>query len=315
MTTSPEPPEPRLLAGSPIAAEIRAEVKKDVASFRRRHGFVPTLAIVVVGRDAPSIVYLQQILKSCRSVGVEGRLVEVPGRATTAQVRRQIRLLNEDPLVAGIIVQMPLPKRVPLTAVIETLDPAKDIDGIHPLNAGLMALGYQGFLPATAHASVELLKRSGIPLEGRHAVVVGRSNVVGKPAAILLLRENATVTVCHSRTRDLASVVRTGDVVVVAIGRPGLITGDMLKPGAVVVDVGINVVDGKLVGDVDHESAGAVVSAITPVPGGVGPVTNALLLSHLMRAARDQVAASIPRPVRRSARRPAPASIKKGSAR
>ncbi len=313
MTTTAAPAEPRLLAGSPIAAEIRAEVKKEAASFRRRHGYVPTLAIVVVGRDAPSIVYLQQILKSCQTVGVEGRLVEVPGRATTAQVRRQIRLLNEDPLVAGIIVQMPLPKRVPLTAVIETLDPAKDIDGIHPLNAGLMELGYQGFLPATAHASVELLKRSGIPLEGRHAVVVGRSNVVGKPAAILLLRENATVTVCHSRTRDLAGVVRTGDVVVVAIGRPGMITGDMLKPGAVVVDVGINVVDGKLVGDVDQESARAVVSAITPVPGGVGPVTNALLLSHLMRAAREQVAASTPRPAPRPARRPATASMKKGS--
>jgi methylenetetrahydrofolate dehydrogenase (NADP+)/methenyltetrahydrofolate cyclohydrolase len=311
MATAADRPEPRLLAGSPIAAEIRAEVKKDVASFRRRYGYVPTLAIVVVGRDAPSMVYLQQILKSCRSVGVEGRLVEVPGRASTAQVRRQIRLLNEDPLVAGIIVQMPLPKRIPLTAVIETLDPAKDIDGIHPLNAGLMELGYQGFLPATAHASVELLRRSGIPLEGRQAVVVGRSNVVGKPAAILLLRENATVTVCHSRTRDLAGVVRTGDVVSVAIGRPRLITGDMLKPDAVVVDVGINVQDGKLVGDVDFESAREVVSAITPVPGGVGPVTNALLLSHLMRAARDPGAAPVPRPQRR----PAHASNQKGSAR
>jgi methylenetetrahydrofolate dehydrogenase (NADP+)/methenyltetrahydrofolate cyclohydrolase len=204
---------------------------------------------------------------------------------------------------------MPLPKRIPLTAVIDTLEPAKDIDGIHPLNAGLMELGYAGFLPTTAQASVELLKRSGIELEGRRAVVVGRSNVVGKPAAILLLREHATVTVCHSRTRDLAGVVRTGDVVVVAAGRAGLVTGEMLKPGAVVVDVGINVVGGKLVGDVDFESARLVVSAITPVPGGVGPVTNALLLTHLMRAARAQAGEPVPRPVRRTT------SSQKGGAR
>jgi len=280
--------EPRLLAGAPIAAEIRATVKADVAAFRRRHGYVPTLAVVLVGRDAPSAVYLQQILKGCRNVGVEGRLVEIPGRVSAARVRRRIAELNEDPLVSGIIVQMPLPKRIPLSTVIETLDPAKDIDGIHPLNAGLMTLGYTGFLPTTAQAAVELLKRSEIEIAGRHAVVVGRSNVVGKPASILLLRENATVTICHSKTRDLAGVLRTADIVVVAVGRPRLVTGAMLKPGAVVVDVGINVVDGRLVGDVDFESAKEVVSAITPVPGGVGPVTNALLMTHLMRAARTQ---------------------------
>ncbi|MFZ5854799.1 MAG: bifunctional 5,10-methylenetetrahydrofolate dehydrogenase/5,10-methenyltetrahydrofolate cyclohydrolase [Chloroflexota bacterium] len=280
--------EPRLLAGAPIAAEIRATVKADVAAFRRRHGYVPTLAVVLVGRDAPSAVYLQQILKGCRNVGIEGRLVEIPGRVSAARVRRRIAELNDDPLVSGIIVQMPLPKRIPLSTVIEILDPAKDIDGIHPLNAGLMTLGYAGFLPTTAQAAVELLKRSGIEIAGRHAVVVGRSNVVGKPASILLLRENATVTICHSKTRDLAGILRTADIVVVAVGRPRLVTGAMLRPGAVVVDVGINVVEGKLVGDVDFESAKEVVSAITPVPGGVGPVTNALLMTHLMRAARAQ---------------------------
>ncbi len=284
--------QPRLLAGSPIAAEIRASVKTDVAAFRRRYGYVPTLAVVLVGRDAPSAVYLQQILKSCRNVGVEGRLVEIPGRVSAAQLRRRIVELNLDPLVSGIIVQMPLPKRIPLTAVIETLDPAKDIDGIHPLNAGLMTLGYQGFLPTTAQAAVEILKRSEIELAGRNAVVIGRSNVVGKPASILLLREHATVTVCHSKTRDLPGMVRTGDIVIVAAGRAGLVTGEMLKPGAVVVDIGINVVGGRLVGDVDFESAKDVVSAITPVPGGVGPVTNALLLTHLMRAARAQADAT-----------------------
>ena len=283
--------QPRLLAGGPIASEIRAAVKTDVASFRRRHGYVPTLAVVLVGRDAPSAVYLQQILKTCRNVGVDGRLVEITGRASAAQVKRRIAELNDDPLVSGIIVQMPLPKRIPLSAVIDTLDPAKDIDGIHPRNTGLMTLGYQGFLPTTAQASVEILKRYGVDLAGRHAVVVGRSNVIGKPAALLLLRENATVTVCHSRTRDLGAITRTGDVVIVAAGHAGLVTGSMLRLGSVVVDVGINLVGDKLVGDVDIESARDVVSAITPVPGGVGPVTNALLLTHLMRAAREQTEA------------------------
>ena len=285
---APAPDGARLLRGAPIATEIKTSVTADVAAFRGRHGYSPTLAVVLVGRDAPSAVYLEQILRTCRSVGIEGRLVEVAGRASVAQVRREVEQLNVDPLVSGIIVQMPLPKRIPLSSVIEVLDPAKDIDGLHPRNAGLMTLGYEGFLPTTAHAAVELLKRSGIELAGRHAVVVGRSNVVGKPAALLLLRENATVTVCHSRTSDLAAHTRVADIVLVAAGHPGLITGAMLKPGAVVVDIGINVVGDHLVGDVDFESARLVASAITPVPGGVGPVTNALLLTHLLRAAKDQ---------------------------
>jgi methylenetetrahydrofolate dehydrogenase (NADP+) / methenyltetrahydrofolate cyclohydrolase len=278
----------RPLAGSPIAAEIRAGVRADVAAFRRRHGYAPTLAVVLVGRDAPSAVYLEQILKTCRSVGITGRRVEVPGRASVARLRKQISELNADPLVAGIIVQMPLPKRIPLATVTDTIDPAKDIDGLHPLNAGRLTLGHDGFLPTTAQAAVEILKRSGIPIAGRRAVVVGRSNIVGKPAALLLLRENATVTTCHSHTRDLAAHVRSADIVVVAVGKPGLITGSMLKRGAVVVDIGINVVDGQIVGDVDAASAIEVASALTPVPGGVGPVTNALLMTHLMRAAERQ---------------------------
>lgn len=284
------PTQPRLLAGGPIASEIRAGVKKDVQAFKRRFGYAPSLAVVLIGKDAPSAVYLQQILKTCRGVGIEGRMVEIAGRDSNARIRRRLIELNEDPLVSGIIVQQPLPKRIPLSTVIETLDPAKDMDGIHPLNAGLLALGYEGFLPATAQASVEILKRSGVELAGKHVVIVGRSNVVGKPASILLLREQATVTICHSRTRDLGAIVRTGDVVVVAIGRANFVKGDMLRLGTVVVDVGINVVDGKLVGDVDFESAKDVVSAITPVPGGVGPVTNALLMTHVVRAAREQAA-------------------------
>jgi len=279
---------PRLLLGAPIAAEIRASVANDVAAFRGRRGYAPALAIVLVGKDAPSAVYLGQILRSCEKVGIEGRLVEIPGRASSAAIRQEIERLNADPVVAGVIVQMPLPKRIPLSTVIDTLDPGKDIDGLHPRNAGLLALGYEGFLPTTAHAAVELLKRSGIALSGKRAVVVGRSNVVGKPAAMLLLRENATVTVCHSRTADLAHHTRDAEIVIVAAGVPGLVTGEMLTPGAIVVDVGINVVGEKIVGDVDFESASQVAAAISPVPGGVGPVTNALLLTHLVRAAQAQ---------------------------
>ena len=279
----------RLLQGAPIAAEIRASVKDDVASFKRRYGDAPALAVVIVGRDAPSTVYLEQILRSCRNVGITGHLVEIPGRVSAAALRERIESLNRDPLVSGIIVQMPLPKHIPLSTVTDTLDPDKDIDGINLRNAGLMTLGYEGFLPTTAQAAVEILKRSGVAIEGRRAVVVGRSNVVGKPAAILLLRENATVTICHSKTTDLPGILRAADIVVVAVGKPGLVTGAMLKRGAVVVDVGINVVGGRIVGDVDFESAKKVASAITPVPGGVGPVTNALLLTHLLRAAKGQV--------------------------
>jgi methylenetetrahydrofolate dehydrogenase (NADP+)/methenyltetrahydrofolate cyclohydrolase len=285
---SGEPTGPRLLRGGPIAADVRTTVAADVAAFRDEHGFAPALAVVIVGRDAPSTVYLHKILDGCRTVGIVDRLVELSEDAGPARVAAAITGLNADPSVAGIIVQMPLPPSIPLRTVIDVLDPAKDIDGIHPLNAGLLALGYEGFLPATAHAAVEILKRSGIPLEGRRAVVVGRSNIVGKPAALLLLREHATVTICHSRTVDLARHLREADIVIVAVGRPGLITGEMLQPGAVVVDVGINVRDGRIVGDVDFASAATVVSAIAPVPGGVGPLTNAILLTHLVRAARNQ---------------------------
>jgi methylenetetrahydrofolate dehydrogenase (NADP+)/methenyltetrahydrofolate cyclohydrolase len=282
----------RLLQGGPIADEIRKAVSEDVAAYHERHGRAPVLAVVICGRDAPSMVYLHQILRSCEKVGIEGRLVEVDGEASEASLVDAIQALNADPAVNGIIVQMPLPPTIRLRRVVEAMDPARDIDGIHPLNAGLLRLGYDGFLPATAHAAVEILRRSGIEIEGKRAVVVGRSAVVGMPAAFLLVRENATVTVCHSRTRDLARQVKDAEILLVAAGKPGLITGSMLRRGAVVVDIGINVVDGRIVGDVDFESARRVASAITPVPGGVGPLTNALLLAHLVRAALAQEAAS-----------------------
>jgi methylenetetrahydrofolate dehydrogenase (NADP+)/methenyltetrahydrofolate cyclohydrolase len=244
--------------------------------------------VVIVGRDAPSTVYLEQILRGCAKVGIKAEFVELEGEATESAVVDTIRTLNADTAVDGVIVQMPLPPTIRLRSVVDAIDPDKDIDGIHPLNAGLLRLGYDGFLPATAHAAVEILRRSGIEIAGRDAVVIGRSAVVGMPAAFLLVKEDATVTVCHSRTRDLAAHVARGDIVVIAAGHPGLVTGSMLKPGAVVVDVGINLVDGRIVGDVDFDSASQVASAITPVPGGVGPLTNALLLTHLIRAAERQ---------------------------
>src|SRR6478609_3244343 len=235
----------RLLEGGPIADEIRTAVAEDVASFTAANGREPGLAVVIVGRDAPSTVYLERILRGCAKVGIHAEFVELEGEATEASVVATIRDLNADPTVDGVIVQMPLPPTIRLRSVVDAIDPAKDIDGIHPLNAGLLRLGYDGFLPATAHAAVEILRRSGIEIEGKRAVV-----------------------------------------------DPGLIRGEMLRRGAVVVDVGINVVDGALVGDVDFESARRVASAITPVPGGVGPLTNALLLAHLVRAANGQAEAS-----------------------
>ena len=280
----------RLLQGGPIATEIRQAVSEDVAAYTEQHGRRPVLAVVICGRDAPSMVYLGQILRSCEKVGIEGRLVEIDGEASEDSVVEALRGLNADPAVNGIIVQMPLPPTIRLRAVVDAIDPAKDIDGIHPLNAGLLRLGYDGFLPATAHAAVEILRRSAIEIEGKRAVVIGRSAVVGMPAAFLLVRENATVTVCHSRTRDLARHVKDAEILVIAAGHPGLITGAMVRRGVVVVDVGINVVDGSIVGDVDFESVRRVASAITPVPGGVGPLTNALLLAHLVRAARGGAA-------------------------
>jgi methylenetetrahydrofolate dehydrogenase (NADP+)/methenyltetrahydrofolate cyclohydrolase len=281
----------RRLEGAPFATEIRDRVAADVAAYLGIHGHPPGLAVVVCGRSAPSMVYLERILKACAQVGITGSLVDVPGEDPTtqaAELTAALHRLNADPLVNGIIVQMPLPQGVGLRTVVDAIEPQKDIDGIHPLNAGLLRLGYEGFVPATAHAALEMIHRSGIELRGADAVVIGRSPVVGMPLAFMLTKEDATVTVCHSKSRDLAGAVRRADLVVVAAGHPGLVTGDMLKPGAVVIDVGINVVDGRVVGDVDFASAERVASAITPVPGGVGPLTNALLLSHLMRAAQRQ---------------------------
>jgi len=294
----------RLLEGGAIAAEIRIAVAEDVATFAAAQGRPPGLRVVIVGKDAPSTVYLERILRGCDKVGIDSGFVELEGEATEAKVTSTVRELNDDPTVDGVIVQMPLPATIRLRSVIDAIDPAKDIDGIHPLNAGLLRLGYDGFLPATAHAAVEILRRSGIQIEGRDAVIIGRSAVVGMPAAFLLVKEDATVTVCHRRTRDLRAEIARADILVSAAGHPGLVTGDMLLPGVLIADVGINVVAGGIVGDVDFESAQHVAAAITPVPGGVGPLTNAVLLEHLLRAARWQ-ATGHPITAGRARKRPA----------
>lgn len=278
----------RILDGRPLAARIRASVKRQVGSFERSYGFRPQLVVVIVGNQAASNVYVEQIVRSCAAVGLPSRVLDLPRDTPADQLRRRIEKLNRDPDVAGIIVQQPLPRHIPLSTLTDTIMPAKDIDGIHPLNTGLMTLGYEGFLPACAEAAVQIPKFYGHKLEGKRAVVIGRSNVVGKPVQLLLMREHCTVTVCHRRTRDLAAEIARAEIVVSAAGVAGLVTGDMLQPGALVVDVGINVVRGRIVGDVDFDSALPVAAAITPVPGGVGPVTNAVLVEHLVRAARWQ---------------------------
>ncbi|MGI8928475.1 MAG: bifunctional 5,10-methylenetetrahydrofolate dehydrogenase/5,10-methenyltetrahydrofolate cyclohydrolase [Candidatus Limnocylindrales bacterium] len=278
----------RVLEGRGLAAEIRGRVRRQVGAFRRRYGYSPTLAAVMVGHELASSVYLQQIMRTSQAVGVPSRIIELPRRTTADELRDQIEALNVDREVAGIIVQQPLPRHIPLSTVTDTILPAKDIDGIHPLNTGLMTLGYEGFLPACAEAAIEIPKFYGYELEGKRAVVIGRSNVVGKPVQLLLVREHCTVTVCHRRTRNLDWEVGRAEVVVTAAGSAGLVTGEMLMPGALVIDVGINVIRSGIVGDVEFESAAQVAEAITPVPGGVGPVTNAILLEHLIRAARWQ---------------------------
>jgi methylenetetrahydrofolate dehydrogenase (NADP+)/methenyltetrahydrofolate cyclohydrolase len=280
----------RILEGAPIAERIKSQVRDDLAAIQARRGTLPGVRVFLVGDDAPSRVYAGRILRNAASVGVPGEVVELPADTTTLELNRELAAASADPDVAGIIVQMPLPAAIPVRSLADALDPIKDIDGIHPFNAGLLAQGLDGHRPSCAEAAVEILVESGIQVAGRHAVVIGRSNVVGKPAELLLLRHDATVTVCHRKTRDLAGEVSRADIVVVAAGSVGLVTGEMLRPGAVVIDCGINVVEGAIVGDVDRASVDPVAGAITPVPGGVGPVTNAVLLRHLVAAIRATTA-------------------------
>jgi methylenetetrahydrofolate dehydrogenase (NADP+)/methenyltetrahydrofolate cyclohydrolase len=282
----------RILDGKALAETVRAEVRAGVDAFRARHGRVPGLEVVLVGDDPASAVYTRNKEKASNEVGMRGKLHVLPASTSAADLVALVGRLNADPEVDGILVQLPLPKGIDAQRVLDLIEPAKDVDGFHPVNAGLLLLGRPGALVAcTPSGCMRLLKLADAHLEGAHAVVVGRSNIVGKPMAQLLLAANATVTMAHSKTRDLAAVCRQADVLVAAVGKREMIRGDWIKPGAVVIDVGTNRVplpDGKakLYGDVAFDEAKEVAGAITPVPGGVGPMTIAMLLANTLEAAK-----------------------------
>ena len=283
-----------IIDGKAIAAEIREGVRQSAARLQAEHGLVPGLATVLVGENPASETYVRMKRKMCEELGIRSFGHELPADASQAEVEGLVRDLNANPDVHGILVQLPLPGHLDEEAVLNAIDISKDVDGFHPLNIGRLAMKGREplFIPCTPYGVIVLLKKAGIPISGANAVVVGRSNIVGLPVALLLIKENATVTVCHSRTRDLAGELRRADIVVAAIGRAEMITGDMLKPGAAVIDVGTNSKPDptkksgyRLVGDVDFESAKEVAGAITPVPGGVGPMTIAMLMQNTLRGA------------------------------
>ena len=275
----------RVIDGRAIAARYRAELQVRVARLRDR-GVVPGLAVVIVGEDPASKVYVRNKTLACEAIGMRSQVHALAADTSQAQLIAFIRRLNADDTVHGILVQMPLPKPLDKHAVIGAISPDKDVDGFHYINVGRLAVGDPGFYPCTPWGVMKLLEEEQVAVEGAHAVVVGRSNIVGRPMVMMLLNAGATVTVCHSKTRDLAALTRQGDILIVATGHPRMITGDMVKPGAVVIDIGVSrLPDGKLAGDVDFESAAAVASRITPVPGGVGPMTIAMLLANTVKAA------------------------------
>ena len=276
----------QIISGKLLAAEVKKRVAEEVAQLKAQ-GINPCLAVMLVGSDPASQVYVRGKQNDCAECGIESRLVRLDENATQAEVLEQLGRLAADESVHGVLVQLPLPAQIDEQAVIAAIPPEKDVDGFTPVNVGRMTIGQQCFLPCTPAGCIEMLKYAGVAIEGKRAVVVGRSNIVGKPAALLLLRENATVTVCHSRTRDLAHICAEADILVAAIGKAKFITGDMIKPGAAVIDVGINrSEDGKLCGDVDFAAASEKAAFITPVPGGVGLMTRAMLLCNTVQAAR-----------------------------
>ncbi len=286
-----------VLDGKKLAEIVRAEVRAGVDEFRARYGRVPGLDVVLVGDDPASQVYTRNKEKASNEVGMRGRLHRLPATTTEAEIVALLLQLNADDAVDGILVQLPLPAGIEESRVLDLVSPAKDVDGFHPINAGLLASGRPALVPCTPVGCMRLLRESGVELKGARAVVVGRSNIVGKPVAQLLLAAHATVTIAHSRTRDLAAVCREADVLVAAVGKPEMIRGDWVKPGAVVIDVGINRIDAgegktRLVGDVAFDEAKERARAITPVPGGVGPMTIACLLQNTLKAATARVTSS-----------------------
>jgi methylenetetrahydrofolate dehydrogenase (NADP+) / methenyltetrahydrofolate cyclohydrolase len=280
----------QLIDGKAIAATVRAEVARDVESWRTGSGRTPGLATVLVGDDPASAVYVGNKIRACEEAGIRSIHHHLPADAPQADVERVLAELAADPEVSGILLQLPTPPQVDGGALTEQIPAAKDVDGLTPMSAGLLAKGRPGLRPCTPSGCMELLRRHDVPLEGAEAVVLGRSDLVGKPIAQLLLAANATVTTCHSRTRDLREVCRRADVLIAAVGRARMVQGDWVKPGAAVVDVGINRTEEGLVGDVDFDAAREVAGLITPVPGGVGPMTIAMLLRNTLAAARAQAA-------------------------
>lgn len=279
-----------ILDGRALAKSLRASLQTDVAAFVAQYNRTPQLAVVQVEGDPASESYVRSIRKQCASAGIAFRLEQLPADVQQPAMDAVVQALSSDDSVHGILIQMPLPKALLADRVVAQLDYRKDVDGIHPMNAGLLAQGRSAFIPNTPAGGMALLQHYGIEIAGRRAAVVGRSAVVGRPMALLLVHAHATVTICHSRTPDLAAVLRECDIVAVAAGRAGLVTGDMLRPGAVVIDFGINMrEDGSMVGDVDFASAVEVAGAITPVPGGTGPMTNSMLLRNVLDAARSQL--------------------------
>jgi methylenetetrahydrofolate dehydrogenase (NADP+) / methenyltetrahydrofolate cyclohydrolase len=279
----------RILDGKSLAAKLRAALKRDVEALAQR-GIRPGLAVILAGDNPASRVYVRNKVRACEETGVRSELYELPASVSEAALIDRVLALNDDADVHGILVQLPLPKQVDAHKVLEAISPAKDVDGFHEANLGALLAGSPRMVPCTPAGVMRLLEHSGVPLAGAQAVVIGRSNIVGKPLALLLLQQDASVTICHSKSRDLAAIARSADVLVAAVGRPKLVTGDMVKPGACVIDVGVNrLSDGSLAGDVDFAAAAAVAGAITPVPGGVGPMTIAMLLENCLRAARAAI--------------------------
>jgi methylenetetrahydrofolate dehydrogenase (NADP+)/methenyltetrahydrofolate cyclohydrolase len=275
----------KIIDGKSIAQEVRAEWKVRADALKAR-GVTPGLAVIIVGEDPASKVYVANKVKACAELGLHSEHIVMPADTSEATLLAKIKELNEDKKIHGILVQLPVPKHIASNKVLEAISPDKDVDGFHPQNVGALVTGNMRFAPCTPYGAMKLLEKCGVTIEGKHAVVVGRSNIVGKPMALLLLQHNATVTICTSKTRDLAKFTRDADILVVATGKPKMITGDMIKPGAAVIDVGINrMADGKLCGDVDFDSTKEVAGWITPVPGGVGPMTITMLVANTVRAA------------------------------
>lgn len=278
----------KLISGKELAARVKQEVAQEVQALRQKQITV-RLAVIIVGENPASMTYVAGKARDCEACGIESDVIRLPEQTTEAKLLERVRACNEDPSVNGLLVQLPLPKHICEKNVIDAIAPEKDVDGFTPVNVGKMVIGESCFLPCTPAGCLEMLRSTGLSMEGKNAVVVGRSNIVGKPMALLLCAQNATVTLCHSRTQDLAEICRRADILVAAVGREGFITGDMVKPGAVVIDVGINRgVDGKLHGDVDFEAASEKAAFITPVPGGVGLMTRAMLMRNTLEAAKRQ---------------------------